>query len=399
MAASRVCLSVSAAPRGRRFGWNRRVASVVTEHSRDLRADLTTVPSGRHCDTAEHTRERAKPERTGLYAVVVNSRQLTMTFEDLPTTPRAEELLDKAFSRASRTGRAKDGWDAQESMLITAANILSDNLANVSTSWPDFEFEVEPFYYELADAVVDVDELRQALSEVNWASRRIDELRSEYQAKMRKSGVETARKHRKQAFARMADIMDEIEDDLLTVGEARDALKTLPDIRPDEPAIVVAGYPNVGKSSFVNHVTRASNEIASYPFTTKAVQIGHFERDRIRYQIIDTPGLLDRPQEERNGIERQAVSALTHLADAVLFVLDASGDCGYPLESQLELLAEVEDRFDAPVLTVCNKSDRSRDVEADAYMSVTENDNVDAVLDMAVEAVGFEPDLPSRGES
>ncbi|WP_277554540.1 NOG1 family protein [Halobaculum limi] len=322
-----------------------------------------------------------------------------MTFEDLPTTPRAEELLDKAFSRASRTGRAKDGWDAQESMLITAANILSDNLANVSTSWPDFEFEVEPFYYELADAVVDVDELRQALSEVNWASRQIDELRSEYQAKMRRSGVETARKHRKQAFARMADILDEIEDDLLTVGEARDALKTLPDIRPDEPALVVAGYPNVGKSSFVNHVTRASNEIASYPFTTKAVQIGHFERDRIRYQIIDTPGLLDRPEEDRNGIERQAVSALTHLADAVLFVVDASGDCGYPLEAQLELLAEVRERFDAPVLVVCNKSDRSTDVEADAYMSITENENVDEVLQMAVDAVGFEPDLPTRGEN
>ncbi|QLG61284.1 NOG1 family protein [Halorarum salinum] len=319
-----------------------------------------------------------------------------MIFENLPTTPRAEELVDKAFSRAARAGRAKGGIEAQESMLRTAGNILSDNLENVSNDWPDFEYEVDPFYYELADAVVNVDELRQALSEVNWASNRIAELRSEYASKIRSSNVETARKHRKQAFARMADVVDEVADDLLTVGEARDALKTLPDIRPDEPAIVVAGYPNVGKSSFVNAVTRASNEIASYPFTTKAVQIGHFERDRIRYQIIDTPGLLDRPAEERNDIERQAVSALTHLADAVLFVVDASADCGYPLADQLALLEEVESTFDSPVLVVCNKSDRSRDVDADAYMSVTEGENVDGVLDLAVEAVGYEPDLPSR---
>jgi len=104
----------------------------------------------------------------------------------------------------------------------------------------------------------------------------------------------------------------------------------LPDIRPDEPAIVIAGYPNVGKSSFVNRVTRASNQIAEYPFTTKGVQIGHFERDHVRYQIVDTPGLLDRPEDERNDIERQAVSALEHLADVVVFVLDPSGDCGYP---------------------------------------------------------------------
>ncbi len=40
-----------------------------------------------------------------------------MIFEDLPTTPTSEELIDKAFSRASRTGRAKRGLEAQQSML------------------------------------------------------------------------------------------------------------------------------------------------------------------------------------------------------------------------------------------------------------------------------------------
>ncbi len=338
-----------------------------------------------------------------------------MIFESLPTTPRSDELVDKAFSRAARAGRAKGGLDAQQSMLQTAGNILSDNLGNVVTSWPDFEYEVDPFYRELADAVLSgeipprqnddgtestgVDALRQSLSEIGWASRQVDSLRDEYQSKLRRTDVDTARKHRKQAFARMADVVDEVSDDLLRVGEARDALKGLPDIRPDEPAIVVAGYPNVGKSSFVNRVTRADNEIAQYPFTTRGVQIGHFERDRIRYQIIDTPGLLDRPEEDRNDIERQAVSALTHLADAVVFVVDASGDCGYPLPEQLELRDEVAARFDVPVLTVCNKSDRSTDVEADAYMSVTEDENVDGVVDAAVEAVGYEPDIPpSRTE-
>ncbi|WP_096389913.1 NOG1 family protein [Halopenitus persicus] len=321
-----------------------------------------------------------------------------MIFEDLPTTPRAEELIDKAFSRAARAGRAKSGHEAQESMLRTAGNVLSDNLSNVVTSWPDFEYDVDPFYYELADAIVDVDELRQSLSEVMWASRQIESIRDEYTTKLRRSDVDTARKHRKQAFARMADIAEEVADDLRLIGDARDDLKTLPDIRTDEPAIVVAGYPNVGKSSFVNRVTRASNEIAEYPFTTRGVQIGHFERDHVRYQIVDTPGLLDRPLEERNDIELQAVSALEHLADCVLFVVDASGDCGYPIDVQLALRDELASLFgaDVPLLTVCNKRDRSTDVEADAYMSVTEDENVEAVLDMAVDAVGYEPDLPSR---
>jgi nucleolar GTP-binding protein len=324
-----------------------------------------------------------------------------MIFESLPTTPRSEELLDKAFSRAARAGRAKSGLEAQQSMLQTASSILSDNLENVVTQWPDFG-TVDPFYYELADAIVDVDELRQSLSRVTWTSRQIGELRREYQPKLRNTDADTARKHRKQAFARMADLVEDVADDLERIGDARDALKTLPDIRPDEPAIVVAGYPNVGKSSFVNAVTRAKNEIARYPFTTKGVHVGHFERDRIRYQIIDTPGLLDRPEAERNDIERQAVSAIEHLADAVVFVLDASEACGYPLDAQLELRESVAARFrerDVPVLTVNNKSDRSRDVEADLHMSVEGGEGVDAVLDAAVEAVDWTPDIPpSRQE-
>lgn len=330
-------------------------------------------------------------------------------FEDIQTVPRSEELVDKAFSRAARAGRAKSGVEAQESMLITASNILSDNLENVVTNWPDFD-TVDPFYRELADAVCrdtegvpGVDALRQNLSEVGWASRQISELRSDYQGRIRRSDPDTARKVRKQAFARFADILDEVEDDLLALGEAREALKTLPDIRADEPAIVVAGYPNVGKSSFVNHVTNASNETASYPFTTTQIRVGHVERDHIRYQLVDTPGLLDQPADERNAIESQAVSALTHLADAVLFMVDGSGDCGYPLSAQLELRDELRERFSVtadpgdepvPVVTVCNKSDRSRDVEADAYMSVTEDENVDAVLDLVIDAVGYEAELP-----
>ncbi len=323
-----------------------------------------------------------------------------MIFESLPTAPRSEELIDKAFSRAARAGRAKPNLEAQQSMLTIAVNITSDNLENVVTAWPDFDY-VDPFYYELADCIVDVDALRQSLSEVMWASRQIEELGREYQPKLRKTDPELARKHRKQAFARIADIMDEIKDDLRAVGDARDALKNLPDIRPDEPAIVIAGYPNVGKSSFVNHVTRASNEIAEYPFTTKGVQIGHVERDHIRYQLIDTPGLLDRPEDERNDIERQAVGAIEHLADTILFFVDASGDCGYPLAVQLELRDSVAARFedrDIPVLTICNKIDRSRDVEADAYMSIINNEGIEDVLELAIDAADFEPDLPSRGE-
>ena len=327
-----------------------------------------------------------------------------MIFEDLPTTPTSEELIDKAFSRAARAGKAKGGLEAQQSMLQTAANIISDNLENVVTAWPDFEYDAHPFYYELADAIVDVDKLRQSLSEVMWASRKAREIHEEYQPRLRKTDVDTARKHRKQAFARLADIVEQIDDDLLYINESRNDLRDLPEINPDEPTIVVAGYPNVGKSSFVNDVTSARGETASYPFTTKGIGLGHFERDHIRYQIVDTPGLLDRPPQDRNAIESQAVSAIEHLADCMLVMVDPTGECGYPIDSQLELRDSIAAQFeDVPVLTVANKADRFEAddlddaVAADYTMSVTTDSNVETVLEAAVEAIGYEPELPFDG--
>jgi nucleolar GTP-binding protein len=338
-----------------------------------------------------------------------------MIFEGLPGTPTAEELEDQAFSRAARAGRAKSGTEAQLSMLQTAANVIGDNLENVVAGWPDFE-RMDPFYHELADAVLagegvtrrgtdedgeptettGIDALRQALSQVSWASRKANELRDEYQSRVAKGG-DAARKHRKQAFARLADVVEQVDDDLTLIRDAREQLRTLPELNPDEPAIVVAGYPNVGKSSFVNAVTRARNETASYPFTTTGIGVGHLERDHVRYQLVDTPGLLDRPAAERNEIESQAVSALVHLADCVLVFLDASEAAGYPIEDQRALFDDLDAAFDVPVIAVCNKRDLSTDVDADHYVSVTEGEGLDELVDDAVERIGFEPELPYDG--
>jgi nucleolar GTP-binding protein len=317
-------------------------------------------------------------------------------FEGLPTTPMADELIDKAFSRGARAGRAKSGLDAQQSMLMTAANIISDNLENVVTAWPDFDM-LDPFYYNLADAIVGVDGLRESLNEISWASRKATDIRHEYESHLRGTDEETAIKHRKQAYARLADVVEEIEDDLHALVDAREQLRDLPDIKPDEPTIAVAGYPNVGKSSFVNTVTRASNKEASYPFTTTQIHVGHVTKAHIRYQLIDTPGLLDRAPEDRNRVESQAVSALEHAADAVLVMLDPSVDCGYPLDVQRALRDDIERRFDVPVISVFNKSDRVEGEtfeDADYMTSITEDENVDEVLQAAIDAVDYEPEFP-----
>ncbi|MFW6448648.1 MAG: NOG1 family protein [Halobacteriota archaeon] len=320
-----------------------------------------------------------------------------MPFEELPPVPSADDLVDRAFSRAARTGRAKHGVEAQRAMLDVAGNVLSDNLEHVVRSWPDFG-GLHPYHRAIADVVADIEELRSHLASIDWAAGQVEAIAAEHRGRLR-GDSDGARRQRKQAFARMADVLEEVADDLATLEDARHELARLPGIDPEIPTIVVAGYPNVGKSSFLDAVTRARPTLASYPFTTTAVGVGHAEVHHITYQIVDTPGLLDRPAAERNDIERQALAALEHLADAIVVLVDPSETCGYPLEDQLALRDELVDRFarvGVPVLTVANKADLSRDVVADYHMSVTEGEGVDAVLLASVEAVDYEPALPPR---
>lgn len=52
-------------------------------------------------------------------------------------------------------------------------------------------------------------------------------------------------------------------------------------------------------------------------------------------QVVDTPGILDHPLENRNTIEMQAITALAHLRAAVLYVMDISEQCNQTIEEQV----------------------------------------------------------------
>jgi GTP1/Obg family GTP-binding protein len=75
-------------------------------------------------------------------------------------------------------------------------------------------------------------------------------------------------------------------------------------------------------------------------------------------QVIDTPGILDHPLEDRNTIEMLAITALAHLRAAVLFVLDLSGTCGYTIAQQSALFHSIKPLFaNKPLMIACNKTD------------------------------------------
>jgi len=185
---------------------------------------------------------------------------------------------------------------------------------------------------------------------------------------------------RKKAVARLASVVHQIDDQLMFLNEVRNVMRKLPVVE-DVFTIVVAGFPNVGKSSFIRKVSTAEPEIASYPFTTKGVIIGHRYEKREKIQLIDTPGLLDRPAFERNAIEGQAISAIINTADVILYILDPSTYCGFPLEDQMSLLDEIRTLVHVPVIVVVNKADVLT-LEGYPAMSTASGEGVDEVLAM-----------------
>ena len=301
-----------------------------------------------------------------------------MEFETIPTVPTADEVLDRSLRRAAAKKKLKINIDtANEEFVRAGGSAIHDKLKSVVTSFPSFE-RLPPFYQDVTDILVSLDRIKKSLGAVTWAADQVRVIGSGYARSMRKA--EDTDQKRRQAVARMASVVHQVEDDLLFLNEARNILRKLPHVNEDEFTVVVAGYPNIGKSSFIRLVSTAEPEIAAYPFTTKGIIVGHRDIEkRERIQFIDTPGVLERPVEERNLIERQAVSAIINTADVVLFILDASEHCGYSLGDQTRLLDEIRELVGVPVVTVVNKAD-IQGLEGYPAMSTLTGEGVEEVL-------------------
>ncbi len=306
---------------------------------------------------------------------------------DLPSILRAPELLDKALGRSAKaTAKGRDRAERARNLAVakvqTAGQTIESTLHGYVKGFPTLD-RLPPFYRELVDILVDRDRLRKHLGAVDWAAGKAQELTREYARRIGRSPIQDVPALRKEAIGRLSSVVHQVAGDLDGLVEARIALRRVPSLDPELPTIVVAGYPNVGKSALVRAVSTGRPKVAAYPFTTQGVTVGHFERGYQRYQILDTPGLLDRPMEKRNKIERQAIAALRYLATTVLFLLDPSETCGFPLGDQLGLLASVRATFpDVPIVVLENKSDLSGQTHGNLRASALTGDGLAELMDV-----------------
>jgi GTPase len=122
-------------------------------------------------------------------------------------------------------------------------------------------------------------------------------------------------------------------------GEFRLVLKSIADVG-------LVGFPNAGKSSLTNAITKAHPKTAAYPFTTLHPQIGVIEfkdyvRGDKRLLLADIPGLIEGASENR-GLGHRFLRHVERCA-LLLIIVDMAGNDGRdPGNDYKQLLSELK---------------------------------------------------------
>ena len=273
-----------------------------------------------------------------------------MNLQEIKNIATSEELIDRALRRASKVEEKVRNADYRARLTaVRKIHSVADNLANPMISYvkafPSFD-TIHPFDREIINLTVGVDMLKKSLGAVDWARKEVLMISTKYVPKARaRKSAENTMKIMSEAYTKMTNVVRQISKNLDFLISARSIFRNLPNVDTESPVAVFAGAPNVGKSSLIGSVSTGKPEVKSYPFTTKAVSLGHITKKYTVLQVMDTPGLLDRSDLERNDMEKQGIAAFDYLEPIIVFLTDLTGTSGYSIEMQTNLRDELRLRY------------------------------------------------------
>lgn len=117
---------------------------------------------------------------------------------------------------------------------------------------------------------------------------------------------------------KLSDLKEEIEKDKKSGKKAGTSYK-IP--RQGAGQVVIVGGPNAGKSRLLSRLTKATPEVAAYPFTTREPQPGMMDWEDVHVQLIDTPPIT------KDYLEGWH-SSMVRTADAAILMVDLGDDDG-----------------------------------------------------------------------
>ncbi|KAI0430155.1 P-loop containing nucleoside triphosphate hydrolase protein [Xylaria sp. FL1042] len=288
------------------------------------------------------------------------------TWKDIAPVPTASEFLDIVLSRTQRRlpTQIRSGFKISRIRAFYTrkvkftAETFSEKLSLILEGFPKLN-DLHPFHKDLMNTLYDADHFRIALGQLATAKSLIESIARDYVRLLKYAqSLYQCKQLKRAALGRMATLTRRLKDPLLYLDQVRQHLGRLPSIDPTARTLLITGFPNTGKSSFLKSISRADVEVMPYAFTTKSLFVGHFDYQYLRFQAIDTPGVLDHPLEEMNTIEMQSITAIAHLRAAILYFMDLSEQCGYSVKAQMQLFRSLKPLFaNKLIFIVINKID------------------------------------------
>lgn len=289
-------------------------------------------------------------------------------FKQILKIPTASELIDITLSKTQRKtptvicagfkiSRIRKFYMRKVKFMQSSVN---EKLGGIVDGFPKLN-DIHPFYGDLMNVLYDRDHYKLALGHINKAKNIVDNIATDYIRLLKYSdSLYRCKQLKRAALGRMCTLIKKLKSSLSYLEEVRKHLSRLPSIDTNSRTLILTGFPNVGKSSLINNMTKANVDVQPYPFTTQSLFVGHTDYKYSKWQIIDTPGILDHPLDQRNTIEMQAITALAHLNACILFLLDISETCGYTIPQQISLFNNIKPLFQAkPLVIVLTKIDLS----------------------------------------
>lgn len=283
--------------------------------------------------------------------------------------PSTEELIDNAFQKARANASKIDERNVdklvvskEKERVKIAAEELTNKLKTIVNNFPNIS-ELNPLYKALLKNSIDIVALKKALGHLSSSSRTIDDIKIKTFVNMAHNNRLQISKARNEFYGRIVSVIKRCKGSLNIIKNALKEIANIPKIK-DLPTILLVGLPNTGKSTFLKTITEANVEIQNYSFTTKRLQVGKLKFKFLDFQILDSPGLLDRPEEKQNNIEKQTTIALKTIANSLIFILDANQD----VKSQKNILKKYKPLLkDLPALIIINKIDLISKTELEEF--------------------------------
>ncbi|KAI4228459.1 MAG: hypothetical protein L6R36_001650 [Xanthoria steineri] len=321
----------------------------------------------------------------------ITTAGMKTTWKEIQPVPTSQEFLDIVLSRTQRRlpTQIRSGFKISRIRAFYTRKVkytqetFTEKLSAILDGFPRLQ-DIHPFHKDLLNTLYDADHFRIALGTLSTSKHLIETVSRDYVRLLKYAqSLFQCKQLKRAALGRMATLCRRLKDPLVYLEQVRQHLGRLPSIDPNTRTLLICGYPNVGKSSFLRSVTRADVDVQPYAFTTKSLFVGHFDYKYLRFQAIDTPGILDHPLEEMNTIEMQSITAIAHLRSAILYFMDLSEQCGYSVQAQIQLFQSIKPLFaNKLVFIVINKIDIMRPEDLDPETK--------AMLDTVLKSGGVE---------